>query len=123
MKIPPIQSLGPNPKFPKNASGETYGSGGGLSPFERKPDLIKARGVNGKTGYIRQTEADGDMPKSLEEALAQQAKREIRVINVYESDGKTIIDKFEIKPASNEMIEERRKRIEEHEKRIRQNKL
>lgn len=93
--IPPQETLPPNPKYPRNESGETYGSRAGNSPFEKGPDLIKAEGVNGVIGYVRYTELNGEEPKTPEEALALQAKGTAgRVVNLYESDGKTIIDKF-----------------------------
>lgn len=95
-----------NPNFPVNELGETYGSARDVSPYEKEPDLIKAMGVNGKIGYVRLTELNGEEPKTVEEALAQQAKKEVRVINLYKSDGKTIIDKFEIKPTSEDLNKE-----------------
>lgn len=99
--IPSRESLtGSNPNFPKNKSGETYGSARDVSPNEKDPDLIKARGINGKIGYVRATDLEEDEPKTPEEALAQQTKQTTRVINVYESDGNTIIDKFEIRPGN-----------------------
>lgn len=87
-----------NSHFPRNASGETYGSARNVAPNEKTPDLVKVEGINGKIGYARLTDLNGEEPKTIEEALAQQSKKEVRVINVYESDGKKIIDKFEIKP-------------------------
>lgn len=96
-KILPQQSMAEtNTHLPKNAFGETYGSARDVSPYEREPDLIKARGINGKTGYIRLSEVNGEDPKTPEEALAQEVKDKGREINVYESDGKTVIDKFVI---------------------------
>jgi hypothetical protein len=93
--IPPQESLPQNPNYPKNESGETYGSGMDHTPYEKGPDLVKARGVDGTIGYIRNIEADGDMPGSPEEALKRQAiQTTARYINIYESDGKTIIGKF-----------------------------
>jgi hypothetical protein len=96
-KIPPQESLPPNPKLLRNDSGETYGSGLDSSPYERGPELIKAMGIDGTIGYIRRTEADSPMPKTPEEALAMQAKQiNPRYINLYECDGKTVIGKFKI---------------------------
>jgi len=96
--LPPQSKAESNTHFPKNESGETYGSARGVSPYEKKPDLIEARGVDGKKGYVRYSDLVGKEPKTIEEALAEQAKEETNVINVYESDGKKIIDKFELKP-------------------------
>lgn len=96
LPIPAQESLPQNQNLPKNESGETYGSGD-LTPYERKPDLIKAMGMDGTIGYIRRAEADGPMPNTPEEALAIQAKQtNPRYINLYESNGKTIIGKFKI---------------------------
>lgn len=94
--IPPQESLGPNPNFPKNEAGETYGSGRDVSPYEKEPDLLEAIGIDGKTGYVRLTELNGETPKTPEEALAMQAKQTTRYINLYKSDGKTVIGKFKI---------------------------
>lgn len=95
--IPPIESLPQNPRYPKNESGETYGSGMGHTPYERRPDLIESIGVDGTVGYVRQSEIDGEPPKSPEEALARQAEQTTpRYVNLYKSDGKTIIGKFKI---------------------------
>ena len=94
--IPPQESLAQNKNFPQNESGETYGSGRGVSPYEKEPDLINAEGIDGTIGYVRAAELDGEEPKSPEEALAQQAKETVRYVNLYKSDGKTIIGKFKI---------------------------
>jgi hypothetical protein len=107
-KIPPQESLPPNPRFPKNELGETYGSGLSLTPYEREPDLLKAIGVDGTEGYIRLTEADGPQPKTPEEAIEMMSRpeyKEKRVINLYESDGITVIGKFEISPGRSFMID------------------
>lgn len=94
-KILPEQSIDvSNTSFSKNASGETYGSARDVSPNERNPDLIEAMAANGEIGYVRANDLNGKEPKSIEEALAQNGKR--REINVYKSDGKTIIGKFKI---------------------------
>jgi hypothetical protein len=111
-KIPPQESLAQNPNFPRNASGEAYGSCIGVSPYEKEPDLVKAMGVDGTIGYVRQTETDGEMPKNPEEALAQQVKQTVRYVNLYESDGKTIIGKFKISPGRSVMKDENGKIIE-----------
>lgn len=87
-------------EFAKNAFGETYGSGAVVDSFKDWPDLVQAYGVDGMIGYIRKSEFDEDMPKSPEEAISKQNKQETRVINLYESDGKTVIGKFEIKPSN-----------------------
>lgn len=116
-KIPPQESLPQNPNFPKNESGETYGSGLDATPYEKGPDLIKAIGEDGTIGYIRKTEADGPMPKTPQEAIAMQAKQtNPRYINLYESDGKTIIGKFKISTGRSVMMDENGKIIIEPSK-------
>ena len=102
-------------EFPKNQSGDTYGSAAEVT-FKDWPDLVSAIGVGDKKGYVRKSDLDEDMPKSPEEALAQQAKQETRVINLYESDGKTIIGTFEIKPPNTDIKEEALQRIKEEVK-------
>ncbi len=91
------------PDYPKNEFGETYGSALDAKGPEQEPDLIKAIGVDGAHGYVRAAELNGEEPKTPEEALAQQAKATVREINLYESDGKTIIGKFIITPGEIEM--------------------
>jgi hypothetical protein len=91
-----------NTHFPRNATGETYGSARDVSPYEKTPDLIEAMGINGKIGYIRLNELNGEDPKTPEEALSKQANDIGREINVYKNDGKTVIDKFIIGKVSNE---------------------
>lgn len=97
--IPPQDKLDKTEKFPKNESGETYGSIRDLSPYEEGPDLIKAYTVDGKIGYVRAKDFFEEPPKTPEEALKRQADKSVKEINVYESDGKTVIGKFEMKPA------------------------
>lgn len=100
-------------EFPKNESGETFGSSVEVDSFKDWPDLVLATGVGDKIGYVRKSDLDEDMPKSPEEALAKQAKQETRVIKLYESDGKTVIGKFEITPPKTDIKEEALQKIEE----------
>lgn len=86
----------PSPNYPKNALGETYGSALDAKENEKEPDLIRAEAEDGTVGYVRKTELEGPVPKTPEEALALQAKATDRYINVYESDGKTIVGKFKV---------------------------
>ncbi|MCM1133413.1 MAG: hypothetical protein NC340_08075 [Ruminococcus flavefaciens] len=82
-----------------NANGETFGNCLDVMYVEDEPDLMAAIGDNGTEGYIRRTEADGEMPANPEEAVRMMQERATappRVINVYESDGVTIIDTFTI---------------------------
>lgn len=87
--------------FEVNENGETYGTSGGLIYYEDEPDLIAVIGNNGIEGYVRKTELETDMPSCPEEAMRMQEERErngnsSRIIDVYESDGITIIDTFTV---------------------------
>lgn len=88
-------------EFPKNQYGETYGSALDATPQEKEPDLIKAIGEDGTIGYVRSSELIGELPKSPQEALAQQEKgNNGREISLYDVDGRTIKGKFKITPDS-----------------------
>lgn len=83
-----------------NANGQTYGI---LDEYEHSPDLIAVLGDNGKAGYVYTSEFFSPTASCPEEAVAQQKARDKaiadgtyvpRSINVYESDGETLIDTF-----------------------------
>lgn len=95
------QSLAPAPQYPRNESGETYGSAlNAISP-ETEPDLIKAYGTDGTIGYVRSTDLKGIKPKTPKEALAQQEKEnKDKEIPLYDKDGKKVIGKFKISGSS-----------------------
>lgn len=90
------------PEYPTNEDGLTYGADTGMTvAFEDEADLQKVLGDNGIEGYCYKKDLyDLDnQPKSIEEAVKMQEERDAagnprRVLNVYESDGKTIIDTF-----------------------------
>ncbi|OAB43315.1 hypothetical protein [Paenibacillus antarcticus] len=86
------------PNFPKNESGQTYGSASDATSPYTEPDLIKAYGVDGTNGYVLKKDLDGEMPTTPEEALAQQKSRPAggRDIPLYDVDGKTVIGVFHI---------------------------
>ncbi len=93
------QSLAPAPQYPKNASGETYGSLLYATSPETEPDLVKAMGVDGTVGYVRITDLNGPQPKTPEEAIAlSEAVSGPYTIPLYQKDGKTVIGKYEISP-------------------------
>ena len=78
-----------------NSNGQTYGIGD-AEYVEDLPDLMSAMGDNGKLGYIYTSELL-KTPSCPEEAVAYQKALENgeytpRVLNVYASDGKTVID-------------------------------
>jgi len=83
------------PNYPKNQTGQTYGSTADDASLASEPDLIKAVGVDGTVGYVLKTDLDRKMPKSPKEALEQQRNApENRVIPLYDVEGKTIIGQF-----------------------------
>lgn len=90
--------------YPKNELGETYGKSIDAKVNEIEPDLISAVGEDGIKGYVRQTELEGEVPKNPEEALAKEAKTD-RYINLYKSDGKTIIGKFKVEAPKKHIIQ------------------
>ncbi len=96
------QSLAPAPQYPQNASGETFGSLLYATSSETAPDLVKAIGVDGTEGYVRASDLIGELPDTVEEALAQEAKladmTDGWTIPLYKEDGKTVIGEYEISP-------------------------
>lgn len=89
-------TLAPVPRWPRNASGQTYGVQGN-SPIA--PDLITASTTTGLTGYIYATDldaAEGPMPTSPAQAAIWDKTHPPHVvyIPVYKSDGKTQIGMF-----------------------------
>lgn len=83
-----------------NSDGLTYGAANGDSVYiEDCPELVKALGDHGISGYIYLRDMVGEAPASPEEALAMQEAHErgelpATVIPVYLPDGKTQIDTF-----------------------------
>jgi hypothetical protein len=108
-KIMPNENKIEAKHFPKNESGETYGSDMDVAFNEQSPDLILAMGDDGKIGYVRDKELNMEAPKSIKEALAQNNdKYRNRVINLYDKEGKTIIDKLTLgclKPEKEDIIQ------------------
>lgn len=99
-QILPQSELDINKSLPTNNLGETYGTCYDIDPDFRDPDLIKAEGINGKVGYVRTIELDYDSAETPDEALAQNDIKSTIYINLYEKDGKTIIDQFAITPGT-----------------------
>lgn len=93
-----IDQAGP---YPKNQSGETYGSLLDAPSPDLEPDLIAAIGVDGTEGYVRATELySGPLPKSPDEAVAymkalESAPYSVRKVPLYAADGKTVIGYFQ----------------------------
>jgi hypothetical protein len=87
------------PVYPKNASGQTYGSAAKATTPQNEPDLILVVATNGKTGYAKRTDLEPPSAANPAQAVAAQkantASNAVRApIAVYESDGKTVIGQF-----------------------------
>lgn len=87
--------------FPKNQSGQTYGSDIYSTSLATEPDLILTQGedANGHPiiGYVLKRDVFLPMPKTPEEAVAMNRKPgSIRNIPLYAVDGKTVIGTFSI---------------------------
>lgn len=92
-----------------NANGQTYGI-----LDEYTPDLIAVVGDNGKGGYVYASDFFTPLASCPEEAVAQQKARDKAIadgtyvpksINVYKSDGETVIDTFTETVTTKEDIE------------------
>ena len=88
------------PVYEVNEYGQTFGVIANVMRCDF-PDLIAVYGDNGEKGYVYETEWDGEKPSCPEEAakmMEEAAKNGFpeRVVNVYESDGRTVIDTFTI---------------------------
>ena len=82
-----------------NENDQTYGTAPDSVYPEDYPDLISVIGDNGKQGYLYKEDYFGDIAMSPEEAVKiTEAQRsgtyEPRTLNVYASDGKTVLDTF-----------------------------
>lgn len=93
---PHKKSVSPTPVYPKNASGQTYGSSMNSTSPETEPDLIRASGIDGTIGYVRAKDLRGDLPKTTKEALEMQAKQTDQMIPLYDVEGKKVIGKFKV---------------------------
>lgn len=94
--IPHIQQ-----EYEVNEYGQTFGSTLDVMYVSDYPDLIAVLGDNGIEGYAYQADLEGEQPSCPEEAvrMMEEAKKNgfpTRTINVYDSDGRTVIDTFTI---------------------------
>ena len=81
--------------YPINEFGETYGPNiPENAEATDEPDLILVENSNGKYGYIKASDLNQE-PHTIKEALAY-SNVDVRVLNMYSQDGKTIIVRFEI---------------------------
>lgn len=90
------QSFMPAPEYPKNESGETYGSALKATSPANEPDLIQAIGEDGTVGYVRNSDLIDKQPKTPEEALKMNTETCEKEITLYASDSKTVIGNFKI---------------------------
>lgn len=76
-----------------NASGQTYGA----INLHGTPDLVAVIATDGRQGYVYASQLNPPPPASPAAALAQQAANtKGEYIPVYESDGTTVIGRFEV---------------------------
>lgn len=98
------------PQYEKNSNGQTYGSASLAANLNEQPDLIDALGVDGTRGYVYKKDLNDEVPKTVQEALQQQAmalkSSGNRQIPLYDKDGKTVIGVFEISGFAVEDVEE-----------------
>ncbi|MFJ2044477.1 hypothetical protein ACIOBL_12765 [Paenibacillus taichungensis] len=75
-----------------NDKGETYGSF--VYHDGKEIDLVKAIGVNGTEGYIKNSDMNQDLPQTPEEAIQSMNEPKVdKYINLYDSN-ENIIGKF-----------------------------
>jgi hypothetical protein len=91
-----------SPPYPENANGMTYGSGAKVDQDDPGPDLVAAYGTNGRCGFIRAADREGDQPRDPEEAAEYMANLdpEGHDIPLYAQDGVTVIGWFHIDSGS-----------------------
>lgn len=80
--------------WPEDANGDGVISDTG---DERIPELIKASGDNGVSGYVRYEDTNGPQPSNPTEAVAISGKA--YVIPVYAADGITVVDWYTMSPS------------------------
>jgi hypothetical protein len=85
---PSSEILGGPVEFSVNANGETYGS----PVNDQVPDLILTKAEGGKIGYVRVSELE--FARNLRSSNPD--PNEVIDIDVYESDGVTIIGNFRV---------------------------
>ena len=83
-------------RYQINRNGETYGNLLTAISIGYEPDLIEAVGVNGIEGYVKSIDLNLPIPSNPSEAVQTTKNTNPRTINLYDKDGKTIIDSFQI---------------------------
>jgi hypothetical protein len=85
------------PNWPKNASGQTYGSSLDSTSSATDPVLAQVIATNGEQGYVYSSQLNPAPPASPSAAVAQQqANTGGQYIPVYAQDGTTVIGQFEV---------------------------
>lgn len=79
-----------------NNNGETYGSSFSEFTEGEAPDLISAIGVNGVKGYIKSSDLAPKFTTPEEAITYTQSRSFINTIPVYDLDGITVLDDFEL---------------------------
>lgn len=79
-----------------NEYGMTYGSSAWAKGISDQPDLILVEATNGKVGYVYGDELDGGVPETVNDVEEYERTHNHYFLNVYESDGKTVIGEFEV---------------------------
>jgi hypothetical protein len=90
----PVPASGPAPGYPRNASGQTFGSAAEAGSPDQMPDLILVSLGQGQRGYVKREDLDPPdftNPEDAVEWSRQNEGKPPRVITVYESDGTTVI--------------------------------
>lgn len=82
--------------YPVNESGMTYGSGLSTEYVGMEPDLVAAIGNGGVDGYVKSADLEIPVPSSPEEAVSLYGATGVKTIPVYDLDGTTIVDQFDI---------------------------
>jgi hypothetical protein len=85
---PSMEIMGGPVEFAVNANGETYGS----PVNDQVPDLILTKAEGGKIGYVRVSELE--FARNLRSSNPD--PNEVIDIDVYESDGVTVIGNFRV---------------------------
>ena len=87
-----------SPPYPENDRGMTYGSGANVDESDPGPDLVAAHGTNGRCGFIRAADLEGDQPRDPEEAAEHMANLDPdgHDIPLYAQDGVTVIGWFHV---------------------------
>lgn len=83
--------------YPRNAAGQTFGSGAQARTPAYAPDLILSLGARNERGYVRRTDLEGEQPRTPAQAIAltERRRREGPTnIPLYAEDGETVIGSF-----------------------------